>query len=315
MTTETENQCPHGITNRLPISVLIVNYNAGSLLTNCVSTVLKQVQEVIIVDNASTDNSMAVLKSQFPSESHLTLIYTDINLGFSAGCNIGLKAATTPYILFLNPDCIVSEDTLPRLLHVINSDPHIGMVGGRLINPDGTEQGGSRRAIPTPWRSFVRAFGLYRLEKYWPRLFFDFHLHQRPLPDTPIEVEAISGALMLIRREAIETVGLWDEGYFLHCEDLDWCMRFRQKEWKIMFVPDAPVLHYRGTCSKARPFFVAWHKHKGMLRFYRKFFHEKYPGILMWLVTLGIGLRFGAVVTRYAARYISQWLRNHLSNA
>lgn len=315
MTTETENQRPHDIANRLPISVLIVNYNAGSLLTNCVSTVLKQVQEVIIVDNASTDNSMAVLKNQFPSESHLTLIYTGTNLGFSAGCNIGLKAATSPYVLFLNPDCIVTEDSLPRLLQVINSDPHIGMVGGRLINPDGTEQGGSRRAFPTPWRSFVRAFGLYRLEKYWPRLFFDFHLHQLPLPETPIEVEAISGALMLIRREAIETVGLWDEGYFLHCEDLDWCMRFRQKGWKIMFVPDAPVLHYQGTCSKARPFFVAWHKHKGMLRFYRKFLREKYPGILMWLVTLGIGLRFGAVVTLYAARYISQWLRSHLRNA
>lgn len=184
------------------------------------------------------------------------------------------------------------------------------MVGGRLINPDGTEQGGGRRAIPTPWRSFVRAFGLYRLEKYWPQLFFDFHLHHQPLPQTPIAVEAISGALMLVRRETIESVGNWDEGYFLHCEDLDWCMRFRQKGWNIMFIPNAPVMHYRGTCSEARPFFVAWHKHKGMLHFYKKFFRENYSATLMGLVTLGVSLRFSTVVILHTARHISRWLRN-----
>ena len=295
---------------RLPISVIIVNHNAGTLLTRCVDSVLEQVQEVIIADNASTDTSLAELETRFPSENRLKQIHTGANLGFSAGCNIGLNTVTTPYILFLNPDCLPEKKSIKRLHQVIESDPHIGMVGGRLINPDGTEQGGGRRAFPTPWRSFVRAFGLYRLEKYWPRLFFDFHLHQQPLPQVPITVEAISGALMLVRREAIESVGNWDEGYFLHCEDLDWCMRFRQKDWQVMFVPDAPVMHYRGTCSKAHPLFVAWHKHKGMLRFYKKFFREKYSGSLMGLVILGIGLRFSAVVILHMAKFVSQSLRN-----
>lgn len=310
MTANKENLCHNDRSDRLPISVIIVNHNAGALLTSCVDTVLEQVQEVIIVDNASTDTSLAELETRFPSESRLKQIHTGINLGFSAGCNIGLNTATAPYILFLNPDCLLKKDSIKRLHQVIDSDPHIGMVGGRLINPDGTEQGGGRRAFPTPWRSFVRAFGLYRLEKYWPQLFFDFHLHQQPLPQIPIPVEAISGALMLVRREAIESVGNWDEGYFLHCEDLDWCMRFRQEDWQVLFVPDAPVMHYRGTCSQARPFFVAWHKHKGMLRFYKKFFREKYSGILMGLVTLGIGLRFSAVVMLHAAKQLSQWLNN-----
>ena len=292
------------------VSLLIVNHNAGSLLTICVATVLEQVDEVIIVDNASTDSSLAELETQFQAEGRLKLIHTGSNLGFAAGCNIGINAATSPYILFLNPDCLLKDNALQRMIQVLESDPHIGMVGGYLINPDGTEQGGGRRAIPTPWRSFVRAFGLYRLEKYWPQLFFDFHLHQQPLPQIPIAVEAISGALMLVRREAIESVGNWDEGYFLHCEDLDWCMRFRQKDWSIMFVPNAPVMHYRGACSKARPFFVAWHKHKGMLRFYKKFFRENYSGVLMGLVTLGVSLRFGAVVILHAAKHVSQWLKN-----
>lgn len=308
--TQLASQDNHNQSTRLPVSTLIVNHNAGPLLTTCVSSALKQAEEVIVVDNASTDTSLAQLKARFPEENRLKLVHTGANLGFAAGCNIGLKAVETPYILFLNPDCILEADSLHRMIQVLESDPHVGMVGGYLTNPDGTEQGGGRRAIPTPWRSFVRAFGLYRLEKYWPQLFFDFHLHQQPLPTTPIEVEAISGALMLVRRDAIETVGNWDEGYFLHCEDLDWCMRFRQKGWKIIFVPDAPVLHYRGTCSRARPFFVEWHKHKGMLRFYKKFFHAEYPSVLMWLVALGIGLRFGAVVLLHAAKLTSQWLRN-----
>jgi hypothetical protein len=106
----------------------------------------------------------------------------------------------------------------------------------------------------------------------------------------------------MLYREAIESVGLWDEGYFLHCEDLDWCIRFRQSGWKILFVPDAPVVHHKGTCSRSRPIFVEWHKHKGMMRFYRKFFGKEYSSAFMWLVALGVWLRFGAVASYYTLR-------------
>ncbi len=286
------------------ISIVTVNYNAGLLLADCIDAALKQAQQVIVVDNASTDSSLHAIEKRFPAESRLNVIRLDKNVGFAAGCNIGLKAATTPFILFLNPDCILSPGAIVRLLQVMEWDNSIGMAGGRLLNSDGTEQGGSRRAIPTPWRSLVRALGLYRLANYWPHLFFDFHLHHQPLPDKPVEVEAISGALMLVRREAIEEVGAWDEGYFLHCEDLDWCMRFRQKGWKILFVPDVQVLHYKGVCSQARPFFVAWHKHRGMIRFYQKFFSDQYPGILMWLVTIGVWVRFAATVAFHSISHL-----------
>jgi len=295
--------------NLQSVSILIVNHNAGQLLTQCVHAALEQAREVIIVDNASEDLSMEQLKYCFSDKNHLNLITTGKNLGFAAGCNTGLSVSTQPYILFLNPDCILSAGSLQRMVQILESDPHIGMVGGYLINPDGSEQGGGRRAIPSPWRAFVRAFGLYRLEKYWPQLFFDFHLEKQPLPQAPIEVEAISGALMLVRREAIDDVGLWDENYFLHCEDLDWCMRFKQKNWKIVFVPDAPVTHFQGTCSRARPFFVAWHKHKGMLRFYRKFFQHQYPRVLMGLVTFAIWFRFGITVIFYSLQNFYKLLK------
>ncbi|TXI20496.1 MAG: glycosyltransferase family 2 protein [Nitrosomonas sp.] len=292
-----------------PVSVVIVNHNAGPLIIECVRRALDQAQEVIVVDNASTDSSANDLMHCFSRNSQFSMIRLEKNSGFAAGSNTGLNATTQPYILFLNPDCILGPDSLRIMVEAIVSESGTGMAGGYLINPDGSEQGGGRRAMPTPWRAFVRAFGLYRLEKYWPRLFFDFHLHKQPLPRSPIEVEAISGALMLVRREAANDAGWWDEGYFLHCEDLDWCMRFKQKNWKIVFVPDAPVTHFQGTCSHSRPFFVAWHKHKGMVRFYRKFFHQQYPGVLMVMVISGVWLRFAATVTFYAMRRSYQKLK------
>jgi len=282
------------------ISTIIVNYNAGNLLRACIDSLLNcpLTLEIIVVDNASTDGSLDLLAGL----QGIRIIRNPANAGFAAACNQGLSYAGSDSVLFLNPDCSFYPGTLAKLLGVLRSEANVGMVGGLLVNPDGSEQGGGRRAVPTPWRSFVRAFGLHRFADRWPKLFYDFHLHKQPLPDVPIEVEAISGACMLVKREAVEDVGLWDEGYFLHCEDLDWCMRFRQKGWKIMFVPDARVTHTLGACSGSRRVFVEWHKHKGMVRFYGKFFRHQYPGALMWLVTLGVWLRFGMAAAYLTVR-------------
>jgi hypothetical protein len=108
---------------------------------------------------------------------------------------------------------------------------------------------------------------------------------------------------MLVKREAMEDVGPWDEGYFLHCEDLDWCMRFRKKGWKILFAPDAKVIHHGGACSRSRPLFVEWHKHRGMIRFYRKFFRHQYPRSMWMLVAFGVWFRFVLVAGYYSVRH------------
>jgi GT2 family glycosyltransferase len=284
------------------LSTIIVNYNAGSLLRKCVDSLLACPLDIkiIVVDNASSDASLDGLQDL----SQVCVIRNQANVGFAAACNIGVQASSAPFLLFLNPDCVVAPDTLRTLLASLQSGDRVGMVGGLLVNEDGTEQGGGRRAVPTPWRAFVRAFGLQRFANRWPKLFYDFHLHKQPLPDSPIEVEAISGACVLVKRDVMEDVGLWDEGYFLHCEDLDWCMRFRQKGWKILFVPSAQVTHVLGACSQTRPVFVEWHKHKGMIRFYRKFFRHQYPGVLMGLVVAGVWLRFGLAVVDLIARRV-----------
>ncbi|MBK9162172.1 MAG: glycosyltransferase family 2 protein [Nitrosomonadales bacterium] len=276
------------------VSVVIVNYNAGELLLESAAQACRQAEQVIVVDNASGDGSIAALRSALPM---VRIIVNDANLGFAAACNIGARAAVGHHLLFLNPDCVLEPGALAVLVRAVQSAEDIGMVGGMLTNQDGTEQAGGRRAVPTPWRSFVRAFGLRSLAQRYPRLFDDFTLHKQPLPDRPVEVEAISGACMLVRRDALEEIGLLDEGYFMHCEDLDWCMRFRRKGWKILFVPDARMVHHKGHCSKVSPVFVEWNKHKGMLRFYNKFFRHQYPGLLMMLVMAGVWMRFLAVTT------------------
>jgi GT2 family glycosyltransferase len=285
------------------VSLIIVNYNACECIVACVSSALSQVDEVIVVDNASSDDSLAQLEAQFSGDRRLKIVRNRENLGFAAGCNIGADHSSGSYLFFLNPDCVLTPDSVKHLLRVLHDRRDVGMVGGLLLNPDGTEQPGGRRAVPTPWRSFVRAFGLSRFADRWPRLLFDFHLHEQPLPTHPIDVEAISGACMLVRRAAMQSVGRWDEGYFLHCEDLDFSMTLRGKGWKIMFVPDARIVHDKGGCSRSRPIFVEWHKHRGMMRFYRKFFQHQYPGPLMWLVAFGIWLRFGLVASYHSASY------------
>jgi hypothetical protein len=298
------------------ISAIIVNYNAGLILNEAVNSLLgsESVAKVIVVDNGSTDHSMDEIERLADSRSCLICIRNNKNLGFAKACNIAITAAgENDYLLFLNPDCLIDSNALETLLAFMKSSPQTGMAGPLILNPDGMEQAGGRRAVPTPWRSFVRTFGLSNFRERYPRLFSDFLLHQQPLPDGPMEIEAVSGSCMLVRRDTLLDVGSLDEGYFMHCEDLDWCMRFRQRGWKIIFVPDAHVVHHKGTCSKTRPIFVEWHKHKGMMRFYCKFFRHQYPGVLMWIVAAGVWLRFSAITVYYGVRHIRQRLTNDRS--
>jgi len=282
---------PHGE----PVSVVIVNHNAGGLLADCLAAALGQARQVILVDNASEPGPFEAAVAPFAADSRLTIIRSAENAGFAAGCNRGAALAEEPMLLFLNPDCILGAGSLERLRHAVATTEQVGMAGGLLTDIDGNEQGGARRSVPTPWRSFVRGFGLGRLAWLAPGLFSDFYLHRQPLPAEPVDVEAVSGALTLVAREAFADAGPWDEGFFLHCEDLDLCIRFRKAGWRVLFVPDATAVHHRGMCSRARPLAVEWHKHRGMIRFYRKHFRAAYPYGLFGLVIAGVWLRFSAV--------------------
>lgn len=279
--------------DRAMIGVVIVNYNAGDLLAQCLGAVLAcpAVAAVIVSDNGSSDDSLDAVRARFGDDAKVTLIEHGSNLGFAAGNNRVVDRIAAPYVLFLNPDCIVKAGALECLLAFMKTAPDAGMAGCTIRNPDGSEQVASRRAIPDPWIGLMR---LLHLDLLSPGRRLD--LTREPLPKQPIRVDAISGSLMLVRRTALVDVGPLDEGYFLHCEDLDWFVRFRRAGWHIYLVPDAEAVHYKGVCSTSRPISVLWHKHRGMTRFFRKFQFREYPLPLSLLVILGIWLHFAAVV-------------------
>ena len=283
------------------LSVLIVNFNAGTLLTACVDALLATplALEVIVSDNGSTDSSLADLEARHGRDPRLRIQRNQANLGFAGGHNRGPPPAPAPYPLVLNPDCLVAPGTLPRMLGLLELFRSI------IRDPDGGEQRASRRRLPDPWVGLVR---FLHLERLWPELVATkrLNLHDEPLPSQPQAVEAISGSLMLVRRQALDSVGPLDEGYFLHCEDLDWFVRFRQAGWPIYLIPDAEARHHQGACSADRPLRVEWHKHRGMARFFRKFQYQKYPLPFSWLVLAGILAHFGALLMFQGARRLAR---------
>lgn len=275
------------------VSVIIVNYNAGKLLTECVKTVLASSAsvKVYVSDNGSTDNSIALLRKTFNQTPNLHIHKNNANLGFSAGNNAVYSLVDTPYVLYLNPDCIVKKDTIETLISTMEHYPEAGVVGCLVRNPDGSEQRGCRGLTPTPRRVFNQ---LFRLNKLFPRLpsFSGYHLFGANLPDTVLEVELISGSCMFVRRTAIEQVGLLDESYFLYCEDSDWCYRFLLGGWKIFFTAQTDVMHIKSHSAKKIPLRVLWYKAKGMWLFHNKFFKDNSGFFTNFLVKLGISLRF-----------------------
>ena len=297
------------MTKKELVTVIIVNFNGGDLLVRSVRQAFASdiPVKVIVSDNASFDNSISLLEHEFGSDPRLVVIQNGRNLGFSSANNVALKHALGDFILFLNPDCLIKPDTISRLLAVFKDDPEAGMIGCRVLNPDGTEQKGCRRRVPTPWRTFVRVLGLsyFTRSTEWLQ---GFDMSSEPLPESPLPVDAISGSLMLVSRKALDDVGPLDEGYFLHCEDLDWCMRFNLKGYKVLFVPDVDVTHYQGYSSKQRPVRVMWHMHKGMMRFYNKFFLRRYPWPLVIIVALGVWFRFLALVFQHVFRAVTDFL-------
>ena len=285
------------------VSVVIVNFNAGDYLAAAVESVLAQegvAVEVVVVDNDSADRSLARLAERMP-DARVRTIRLQRNFGFAHACNVGLAETKGDLVLFLNPDCRMRVGALRHLVAEMEAHAEVGMAGPLVVNPDGTEQRGCRRDVPNPWQIFCVAFGLHRLMPKHPR--FRAYTHEGvPLPERPSLVPAISGACMLVRRAAINRVGTLDPSFFLHFEDLDWCLRFERAGLGVLFVPGAVVEHTQGVCSASRPLRTEAAKHRSLVRFLRKNFVGLYPSSFMAVVSALVTLRFGLVALRVLAR-------------
>lgn len=256
----------------MDLSVVIVNWNTKEILSECLQSLTLdtslQMAEIILVDNASSDGSPVMVKERFP---HVKLICNDQNLGFAKANNIGIRLSTGRYICLVNSDVIVLKDCFNSMLAYMDEHPEIGMLGPKILNPDRTLQP-SCMGFPTLWNMFCRALALDKLfpgSKLFGGRLMNFWAH-----DTVSSAEVLNGCFLMVRREALEQVGLLDENFFFYGEDIDWCKRFHDAGWNVMFSPSAEAIHYGGASSSSAPirFYIEmqradlqyWKKHHGM---------------------------------------------------
>jgi len=231
------------------LSIIIVNYNVKEFLQNLLVSIQRSIKgistEIIVVDNASDDGSVEIIREKFP---HIKLIANQKNVGFGAANNQGLAVASGEYILLLNPDTIVQEDTFHKLIEFFRNEPNAGLVGCKILNSDGTLQLACRRGFPGPWTSFCKVTGLSKL---FPnsRIFAKYNLTYLDENDT-YEVDAISGAFMMMRKELYEKIGGFDSQFFMYGEDLDLCYRAQTAGFRNYYFHDTQIIHYKGESTK-----------------------------------------------------------------
>lgn len=231
------------------LSIIIVNYNVKEFLLNLLDSIRKASKEisteVIVVDNASDDGSYEVLREKYPD---VKLIVNKENVGFGKANNQALQIANGKYILLLNPDTIVREDTFTKMIEFFQSHPEAGIAGCKVLNPDGTLQLACRRGFPGPWTSFTKVMGLSTL---FPKskLFARYNLTYLNENQT-YEVDAVSGAFLMMSKKAYETIGGFDPQFFMYGEDLDLCYRAQKSGFKVYYVHSTEIIHYKGESTR-----------------------------------------------------------------
>ncbi len=299
------------------VSVVIVNYNVREFLEQalgslaCASAGLNV--ETFVVDNNSVDGSVEMVRARFPGAR---VIANEANVGFGRANNQAIREARGRYVLILNPDTLLQEDTLRALVAFMDRHPEAGAAGCRILNPDGSFAPESRRAFPTPAVALYRMLGLSRLFPQSPR-FGRYNMTYLPA-DAVCEVDALSGSCMLVRREALyrardmgdgeqgmgadgalpspishspspsEGAGLFDEAFFMYGEDLDWCYRIQQAGWKIFYTPETQIIHYKGESTRKGELRYVRLFYGAMLQFTEKHFAGQHSRVVAGLIRAGI---------------------------
>ncbi|NIP18462.1 MAG: glycosyltransferase [Xanthomonadales bacterium] len=277
----------------MSISALIVNFNAGEALLACVRALLDGPGgvRVTVADNASTDGSAERLRALYGDRADVEVVFNPTNPGFAAAVNARVKSMGSDWILIVNPDCEVRGDAVTQLREALEADKRAALAAPRVTDPEGVVEKACLRRFPDPWKSLVTFSGLWRLGHRVPWL-RGVPVGRAAMPAGVVRAEAVSGACMMIRRNALEEVGYFDEAYTLHCEDLDLMYRLKQADWHCLFVPGATAVHAGGVSSRSRPLWVLRQKHRGMARFFEKFQASRYPAPVRWLVHAGIWIHF-----------------------
>ena len=274
----------------MDVSFVIVNWNTAELLKNCIGSIYETVHnkeiEIIVVDNASIDNSIDLIKTNYPQ---VKIIPNSKNLGFSRAVNIGMRSSMGKYVILLNTDTLLQKNSVNKLIDYMDSNPNTGVCGGQLIYEDGRKQH-SFDNYPSLLFELVNKSLLKRL---LPNRFYGKLKHF----DEPVQVESIIGACFVISRACIEAIGLLDEDYFFFIEETDYCYRAKQKGFSVIHVPQAKIIHFQGVSAKKIPV------RSRLEYFYSKhlFFKKNKPEFQFLLL---IGLTFIKCMVKIVAYFI-----------
>lgn len=277
----------------MDLTIIIVNYKTFELTKNAVYSILDKnndfTYEIIIVDNASNDGSLESLNDYFSNEINrnlIKIIANPSNDGFAVANNVAIKESNSDYILLLNSDTVVVDDCLNKSLKYIKENEAIGALGAKVLLENGELDKACKRSFPDIDVSFYRMIGLSKLFPGSKR-FGRYNLSY--LDENEInEVDALVGAFMLIRREAIQEIGLLDETFFMYGEDLDLCYRIKEAGWKIVYYPESQIIHYKGSSTDKQDKKLIFEFFRAMKIFYNKHYKDKHNFLTNKIVFLGI---------------------------
>lgn len=288
----------------IQLSVVIVNYNVKHFLEQALMSVQAAIRgldaEVFVVDNNSVDGSVQMVREKFP---WVKLIANKHNPGFSKGNNIAIEQARGEYVLLLNPDTVVEEDTFHKIVEFMDATPDAGALGVKMYNGEGEFLPESKRALPTPWVAFYKIFGLARL---FPnsKKFGKYHLTYLDRDETH-EIEVLSGAFMLLRKSVLDEIGLLDETFFMYGEDIDLSYRVTKAGYKNYYFPDTKIIHYKGESTRKGSLNYVLVFYKAMRIFAEKHFSSGKLSVYMFLIQLAIYFRAGLSIVKRVAQRIA----------
>ena len=284
----------------MKLSVVIVNYNVKYFLEQCLHSVTKACMnveaEVFVVDNNSVDGSVDMVRQKFPKVHVISNIE---NVGFSRANNQAIKIAKGEYVLLLNPDTVVEEDTFLKAVNFMDAHPDAGGLGVKMIDGTGKFLPESKRGLPTPSVAFYKIFGLSRL---FPKskIFGKYHLGYLDKDETH-EVDVLAGAFMLLRHSMLHKTGLLDEDFFMYGEDIDMSYRITKTGFKNYYFPETRIIHYKGESTKKSSVNYVFVFYNAMVIFARKHFSKQNAALFAFIIRLAIYLRAGvAVAMRFA---------------
>ncbi len=282
----------------MKLSIIIVNFNTRDLTVACLASLakaqIKESWEIIVIDNASVDDSVVAMKSLKLKVKSLKIIENIENVGFAKANNQGIRVAKGEYILLLNSDTEVGEYSIEKMLAFMEAHPKVGVATCKVLLADGALDPASHRGFPTPWVSFTYFVGL---EKLFPRspLFSGYHKGYLPM-DVPHQIDSPSGAFFLTRKKVIDDVGLLDEQFFMYGEDIDWAYRIKEKGWEIWFNPEVSITHFKKQSGRSNQNPALRKKtqryfYETMFLFYKKHYAHRYGLLTQLLVESVVRLK------------------------